>query len=350
MKEKISFKRVSFVIILTILFVQLGFVALQSILFVIKYNAGGVLTERYHKINNISVLLSPVIIYIVCGLIIGISIASIQYITIRKLIDGMKRLAKGDYSIRIFHKHKVSLFDLESIEESFNIMAKELGNTELLRSDFINSFSHEFKTPISSIKGFARLLQNSDLTEQERESYTQIIYEESSRLSKLSENMLLMCNLENQDIISNESTYNFAEQIRQCILMLEPMWSKNNIEFDVDLEEVIWCKNEDFIKQMIINIIENAIKFSDNDETIDVRLFVKDEQAVFLVNDYGVGMSEQEREKMFIKFYQADTAHHTNGNGIGLSIVKRICELYDAEIDIQSKLDEGTQIKIIMPI
>lgn len=228
-------------------------------------------------------------------------------------------------------------------------MTKGLKSTENLQKEFINNVSHEIKTPISSIEGFAKLLKDKNISNEEREEYSNIIIEEAERLSNLTGKMLKLSKLHNQDKIINKQEVLIAEQIRKAISLLEPKWSEKNIKINVSLEETIFLGDEELIFQVWINLFENAIKFSNNNCQIDIKEFYNNEEIVVIIKDYGIGMQESELEKVFERFYQIDKSHSAEGSGLGLAIVKRIIELSNGKIEIKSKESKGTTVIVKLP-
>ena len=252
---------------------------------------------------------------------------------INRLIEGMHRLSSGDYSARMnigkpFGDYSV----MRKISDSFNTMANELENTEVLRSDFINNFSHEFKTPIVSIAGFAKLLKRGNLTEEQKAEYIDIIEEESMRLSYMATNVLNLTRVENQTILTDVKPYNLSEQLRSCILLLEDKWAKKNLEMYIDFDEYMISANEELLKHVWINLFDNAVKFSPEYGTLEIKVTQDDESISVSVSNNGPSIPPESRDKIFNKFYQADESHSSAGNGIGLAIVKRVTELHGGEV------------------
>ncbi len=259
----------------------------------------------------------------------------------------LKRLLLGDYDIELETKREDEIGELT---HNFNKMTKGLKSTENLQKEFINNVSHEIKTPISSIEGFAKLLKDKNLSDEEREEYSNIIVEESERLASLTGKMLKLAKLHNQDRIINKQEILVAEQIRKVISLLEPKWSEKNIKINVSLEENVFLGDEELIFQVWINLLENAIKFSKTNGEIDIKLFQENNQITVIIKDYGIGMKEDEIEKVFERFYQIDKSHSEEGSGLGLAIVKRIIELSEGKIEIKSKENKGTTITVKLPI
>ena len=264
-----------------------------------------------------------------------------------KMIDATKKVASGDFDIRLETKRNDETVEFVN---NFNYMVAELGKTELLQKDFIDNVSHEIKTPINSIQGFAKLLKEENITKDEKEEYISIIIEETNRLLKLSNNILKLAKLQHQDTITNKSKINLTEQIRKVLTLLEPKWRKKGLEISISYKNFFFEGNEELLFQVWTNIIDNAIKFTKEKGRIDIRLEEKDNNVEISIKDNGIGMQEEEIEKVFNKFYQVDVSHGGEGSGLGLSIVKKIVELSNGNIKIDSKLNEGTNVKVELPI
>ena len=257
---------------------------------------------------------------------------------INMLVSAMNSLAEGDFSTRLDFKGTV--FNNETfgdISEGFNRMAEELGNTEMLRSDFVNNFSHEFKTPIVSIAGFADLLRSHDLTDEEREHYLSVIVDESHRLASLATNILNLTKIENQSILTDVRTFNLSEQIRSVVLLLESKWAMRGIVPVLDFDEVEISANEQMLKEVWLNLLDNAIKFSPDCGEIEVAISVGTRRVVVEVTNEGKEIPEELREKIFAKFYQVDESHSGEGSGVGLALVKRVVELHKGSVSVRSE-------------
>ncbi|MPM53346.1 Adaptive-response sensory-kinase SasA [bioreactor metagenome] len=267
----------------------------------------------------------------------------------RVLNVAMKKLASGDFSVRIELSNHFAAYEFDELTASFNLMAEQLGSVEMLRSDFVNNFSHEFKTPIVSVKGFAKVLKKDELSLAERNEYLDIIINEADRLATLSRNVLSLSKIENQTIITDNNWYDLTEQLRCAILLLENKWQLKHLDLDINLEEIKFFGNEELLNQIWINLIDNAIKFSNDSGQLSIRLMRNQDDIVFEIRDTGIGMSPETQKFMFDKFYQGDTSHSVEGNGIGMTIVRKIVELYKGEIFIDSTLNQGTSIIITLP-
>ena len=268
---------------------------------------------------------------------------------VNTIISGMNRLASGDYKTRIhFPSFLARQPVIAELTDSFNTMAAELEGTELLRSDFINNFSHEFKTPIVSIAGFAKLLRYGDLSAQERDEYLAIIEDESMRLSDMATNVLNMTKIENQTILTGVTRFNLSEQLRNCVLLLERKWTEKSLELDLEFEEFLIDGNEDLLRQVWMNLLGNAVKFTPTGGT--VRLSVQDSGDTLSVSVSNTGSSipPDKFETIFRKFYQADESHASEGNGIGLAIVRSVVRLHGGSVYAESR-DDYTTFTVRLP-
>lgn len=266
---------------------------------------------------------------------------------ITKLNEATKKVAQGNFNIQLETQRNDEIGELTT---NFNKMVKDLGSIELLQKEFIDNVSHEIKTPISSIEGFAELLEAEDLTKEERIEYSNIIKEEANRLLNLSTNMLKLSKLQNQSKIIAKDEINIAEQIRKAITLLEPKWSEKEIIFNVSLEERYFIGDEDLIFQIWVNLIGNAIKFSKQNGKIEITLKQKADFLEITIKDNGKGMNKEEISRIFTRFYQIDKSHSTEGNGLGLAIVKRIIDLSEGLIEVQSQENNGTTMIIQLPL
>ena len=264
------------------------------------------------------------------------------------LVRAMRDVSQGDFSVRVDDTDVPG--DMGELVNSFNDMASELGGLEMFRKDFINNFSHEFKTPIVSIRGFAKQLERDDLTDAQRREYLDIIVTESDRLANMASNVLLLSKLENQTIVTDREDYRLDEQLRRCVLLLEKQWSEKELEPDIELEEIIYRGNEEMMNHVWVNLLNNAIKFSPRGGTLTVRLAREGDAAVCSVGDQGPGMDGDTRRRIFEKFYQGDTAHATEGNGLGLSLVKRIVDLCGGTVSVDSAPGEGSTFSVRLPL
>ena len=252
---------------------------------------------------------------------------------IKQIIGGMSLLSDGFYDISIdFGKNSA----LKDLGYCFNELAKELKNNEIMSKEFINNFSHELKTPLVSISGLINLMKQKDFPEEKRNQYLLIIEEEANRLASLTTNILNLSKLENQKIVTDKEKFNFSEQVRKCILLLEKKWDKKQLELSMDFDEYMFVGNEDMIKQMCLNLIDNAIKFAYEKTELYINVSQDDEYVIFEVENESDHLNDEEIQKIFNKFYRVENSKYIEGNGIGLSIVKKIVELHDGDINVIS--------------
>lgn len=290
----------------------------------------------------------PLVAFCIMSVLIGTGLAVIfsrrPLHPMRELISATERIADGDYSVRININGPK---EFRTLNDKFNHMAEELGSVEMLRNDFVNNFSHEFKTPIVSIRGFARALKWDDLTQEEREEYLDIIISESERLSALSLNVLYLSKIENQAILTDKKRYNISEQIRLVVALLDQKLSEKQIEIIFDSNEFYIDANEEMMKQVWINLLDNAIKFSPVGGKIEIRVKTIGNDLSVAISDEGNGMSSEAKEHIFDKFYQEDLSHSSKGNGLGLAIVKKIIDLHGGDVSVHSS-DKGCTFEVIV--
>ncbi len=288
------------------------------------------------------------LIFLVASFVIGslltIIVSKFLLSTVNTVAEGMSALAKGNFDVRIdLGKNE----EAKQLAQGFNNLAQELKGISVLRSNFVNEFAHEFKTPIVSIKGFAEVLKQDDLTEKQRKEYLDIIIEEADRLTALSSNSLNLSKIENQRILTDITKFNVSEQIRNSVLLLEKKWQDKNLELVISLDECTVFANEEMLKQVFINLIDNAIKFSENNGQINIELNQNEKQTTFSIANGGQGIKEQDINKVFEKFYR-DKGVNAGGHGIGLAIVKKIVELHDGKVKVESQ-NGLTKFTVILP-
>ena len=268
-------------------------------------------------------LLTFAIVSVSVGTVLAFLFSRLPLKPIRTVCEAADKIAEGDYSVRINLKGPTEFIQLT---DSFNHMAEELCSVEMLRSDFVNNFSHEFKTPIVSVRGFAKMLKRDDLTEEERNEYLDTIITESERLAELSTNVLNLTKIEQQTILTDK------RQLRLVIAMLSEKWLKKQLEFDFDCGEIYLTGNEEMLKQVWINLLDNAIKFSPDGGAVIIKLRRTAKSVIIAVSNEGNILTEESAKHIFDKFYQADKSHAARGYGLGLAITKQIIELHSGTI------------------
>ena len=334
----LSFLLATVVFITLLLFVGVivGLGALMSVT--------GVLPDLKLDISHSGIAIFLVILSsLVIGAGISFVISRVLAKPINSVIHAMNELASGNYQTRLsigepLKRHST----IKRVIDSFNRMASELQKTEMLRSDFINNFSHEFKTPIVSIAGFAKLLKRGNLSKEREAECLDIIEEESLRLSQMATNVLDLTKVENQTILTDVTRFNLSEQIRTCVLMLEGKWTKKHIDLSLPDKQYYVIGNEEMLKQVWINLLDNAVKFSIASGTVEVQIAENSNTLDVLITNHSKTIPPDKLEKIFGKFYQADESHATEGNGIGLAIVKKVVEMHNGEVKVHSQNGKTT--------
>lgn len=286
------------------------------------------------------------IITIIIGTVFGL-------LTNRYLADPLKRIslasqevASGDFTVRLPEGNHTT--ELDDIAVNFNRMTSELASTELMRNDFVNTFSHELKTPITSIRGYARLLLREDLSDEDRKEYASVICRQSEALASITSSILLLSRLENQQMLSGCHQFCLDEQIRKSILLLERAWEEKGLELDLDLDEILFFGQEDLLVHLWNNLLDNAIKYSNPNGTIFVKAKKSAGLVEVTVQDQGCGIDELSLGKIFGKFYQGP--HALGGSGLGLPICMRIANLSGGTITVKSALGDGSAFTVSLPI
>ncbi|UUX35345.1 sensor histidine kinase [Fundicoccus culcitae] len=283
---------------------------------------------------------------IITGTLVATLISGIPIRPINKLVSSMDKLAEGDYSTQIdLGKSKIG----QRVSKSFNALANELSQTEMLRSDFVNNISHEYKTPMVSISGFAKLIRKGNLTKEKENEYLDIIIDEINRLSSLSTNILYLTKVENQKILTDIDYFNLSEQIRSSILLLEEKWTRKNLEFDLEFPEITVLANEEMLKQVWINLIDNAIKFSPTDSVIHIKIQQDNAHTLTQITNHGDPIPPEDLQRIYGKFWQGDSSRAKEGSGIGLSIVKSIVTLHAGEVRVSSD-EQATIFSVQIPL
>ncbi len=264
------------------------------------------------------------------------------------LSQAIQRVAGGDFKSRIPTDKKSSI---TPIYEDFNKMCDELESVQILRNDFINNYSHEFKTPIASINGFAELLiQKKDMPQQDRRQYLEIIADESARLSKFATDTTLLSRLSSQQIVTDMEVYDLGEQLRQCSIILSPKWLEKQQDFVGEIVPVKFRGNKEMMQHLWLNLMDNAVKYTPEGGSITVSNRVEDGKIVVEIADSGEGISEDAIAKLFTPYFQEDSSRSRHGLGLGLSIVKRIIELCEGEISVESCQGCGSTFTVKLPL
>ncbi|MBE6902050.1 MAG: HAMP domain-containing histidine kinase [Ruminococcaceae bacterium] len=333
---KLTFKLMLLVLMIIIASEILTFTAI----IIIGYVGGGT--------NDTTEILGSIIASIIIGGLLAIILGNFVLHPLNELIRATRKVTRGDYTAHLNmgwnEKHTVN--ELNQLISMFNKMTEELNNTEMFRKDFIANFSHEFKTPLASIRGFARQLHEGDLTPEQQKEFSKIIMDEAEYLSVLASNTLLLTNIENRNIVSERTEFSLDEQLRNCMLRLEPQWSAKDLDIEMDMDEVMFYWNEQLLAHVWNNLLDNAVKFTNNGGSITVSCHEADGIITVKVRDSGTGIPREAVPHIFEKFYQADKSHATKGNGLGLPLVKRIVNLCGGDISVQSTVGVGTEFTV----
>ena len=266
---------------------------------------------------------------------------------IAKLRSAMREVADGDFKVEAKCESRIQ--DVQDIYDSFNSMVRELSTTETLQTDFISDVSHEFKTPINAIEGYASLLEGEPSPEEQR-AYVEKILFNTRRLSALTGNILLLSKLSNQSILPQKTQFRLDEQIRQDIVALEQKWSEKELGFEVELAETPFFGYESLLPHVWTNLIGNAVKFSPKGGEIRIKMMRTEGAVVFTIEDDGPGIVPGDEEHIFTKFYQSESSHGMEGNGLGLALVRQIVEMSGGSVDVQNLEAGGCRFTVRLPL
>lgn len=299
-------------------------------------------------------LLNSIAALIILGIVLAVLVPlarNKQLAFLSKISDALKRISKGDYDVEIIEDDKFSL-DYGIIVRDIHAMADQMGQMEKMRQEFISNVSHEIQSPLTSIRGFARALQEDVLDEEQRKHYLQIIEMETVRLSKLSDNLLKLTSLESDQHNMNQSTYSLDHQLRAIVLANEPQWQAKNLELELDMDKTTITADEDLLSQVWVNLLHNAIKFTPEEGTIRIQLQQIQGDVYVSIEDSGIGIDEEHLPHIFERFYKADVARNRSlgGNGLGLSIVQKIVNLHHGSVQVNSQSGVGTKFIVKLPL
>lgn len=304
------------------------------------------------KVFDISLNTVPgMFVLLLCASIVGAVSVFINRLLLKPISELSKKMTEvssGNFDARL-EESGVLISEIRDIYSSFNLMAAELGATETIQSDFVSNVSHEIKTPLSAIEGYVTLLQDSDCSDEEKKQYIEKILFNTERLSELVGNILLLSKIENRSIEPKSATFRLDEQIRQSIMLLEQKWEEKELELDVDMESVTFKCDKGLLLHVWNNLISNAVKFSPRGGTIKIRLTENDDRILFIIDDEGPGISQNARKHIFDKFYQEDSSHKQDGNGLGLALVKRILDTLRGDVTTENLTPKGCRFSVTLP-
>ena len=308
---------------------------------------GALISHLLGTTIRVSATVWLIVLSVIIGMTLSLIVGKLFFAPVMKLSKAMKQVAFGDFSVRLTSPGRFP--EMREAYDSFNRMVKDLSATEMLQSDFVSNVSHEFKTPITAIEGYATLLQDRSQSAEEQDVYVEKILFNTRRLSELVGNILLLSKVDNQTLPAQTSRYRLDEQIRKTIVLLEPSWSAKEIDFDVDLAEVEYTGSESLMQHVWSNLIGNAIKFDPYGGLIRMRLATADGQIIYLIEDNGPGIAEDAQKHIFEKFYQSDSSHKEEGNGLGLALVKRILDNCGGSIRVENLPIAGCRFTVTLP-
>lgn len=267
----------------------------------------------------------------------------------KKILEATENIAEGDFSTRLDIAHEYGKYnEYDLIMENLNKMAAELQKNEVLKTDFISNVSHEIKTPLAVIQNYATLLQDETLDAESRKAYAKTLVTASKRITDLITNILKLNKLENQEIQEKHEKFNLTEALAECVVEFEPLIEKKNLDLNCDFDDLTIFSSKSLLEIVWNNLISNAIKFTPDGGKIDISLKRIDSNAEIKVTDTGCGMTSETGAKIFEKFYQGDTSHSMQGNGLGLALVKKVIDILGGEISVQSELNKGSTFTILL--
>ena len=266
---------------------------------------------------------------------------------VKIITDATERIMQGDFSVRLAPMHGNGMEGFNQIGLAINKMAEELSGTETLRTDFIANVSHELKTPLAVMGNYATMLQRPGITEEERYEYAKSISEAARKLAQLITNILKLNKLENQQIFPQPKEFDLGEQLCECLLVFEDAWEAKNLEIETDIQDDVRIQSDPELLSLVWNnLISNAVKFTPDSGTIGLSLKTESDSVIVQVRDTGCGMKPETGMHIFEKFYQGDTSHATQGNGLGLALVKRVVDILSGEIGVQSVYGQGSTFTV----
>ncbi len=335
--------------IIVLMMVIIGISCTISI-FITILSMNGFFEDRTIKTMFMGMAARDFVLLLLLTVLIGIWVYLVTHSAtgpIAELSRALKQVADGNYDVKVDIQERGKDFDM--LEEDFNTMVKQLKMNEYLHKDFSSNISHEFKTPLSIIKGYADLLAEGDLSTEEK-SYAKMISEESSRLSTLTANLLRLNSIEQSQVHIKKAPFSLDEQIRQAVLSMDSRWIEKNIEMDLELQDVIFNGDEELLNHVWSNLLDNAIKFTDEGGKISIALEKDKGELVVSFEDSGIGMDSETMENIFRQFYRGNTEKRYEGSGLGLSLVQRIVQLHEGNIYVESVQGRGSNFTVVLPL
>ncbi len=307
-------------------------------------------------LDRIPTLIGVLAYYLICTCILitvlfGLFWRCVIGKPLRKIAEAARRVTGGDFSVQIESSRKDDRKnEVDVLIDDFNRMTRELAGNEMFKSDFISNVSHEIKTPLSIIQSYTKALKDGYAAPEQREQYMDTILTASENLNAMITNILKLNKLENQQIFSAPETYQLGEQLRRCALSYMEQWQEKEIEFEMDAEDVAVCYDASLLELVWNNLLSNAVKFTEKGGRISLTSRTEDNAVFVTIKDTGCGIDRETQKRIFEKFYQGDTSHASEGNGLGLALVKKVIEIIGGEITVESTPGKGTAftVKIIL--
>lgn len=305
-------------------------------------------TGHLGELDTLFLLIWFIFPSLITGIVIAFLVAIKGLQPVLKMCDAITKVAEGDFSVRF--KEKYLIYEVSQMAECFNVMVKELDNMNTVHTNFINNVSHEFRTPLSAIEGYAALLGNEQINKAERIQYANQIIGVTEKLSVIINNILLLSKISVENMKIEKEYFNLSESIREVLIMLENKWSVKKLSIDLELQDFLYLGSKEMMEEVWNNLIGNAIKFSDSGGQLKIKSLKNKNTVIVIISDNGIGMTKETQEKIYDKFFQADTSHSQDGAGLELSIVKRIIAVHQGKIHIDSELNKGTTFTIDLPM
>ena len=295
---------------------------------------------------KIPIMVHLIVVSLLVGIVVTVFMSRVFLSPVNQLRLAMGKVAEGDFTIQLHTKSNSR--EVQEIYAGFNLMTQELRSMEILQTDFVSNVSHEFKTPLNAIEGYSTLLQDCENLTPQQQAYVEKIIFNTQRLSTLTGSILLLSKLENQQIPTGQSRFSLDEQIRQTIVFLEPAWAAEEIEFDVEMEEVEYFGNELLMYHVWSNLLSNAVKFSPQGGLVRIGLERNRNGIEFFIHDSGPGIPDEAMKHIFDRFYQADSSHKQEGNGLGLALVKKILQLENGRVTVENCPQGGVRFTVYL--
>lgn len=330
---------------------QFYFVVCTFAILCISLGVSALITMLIEFLTETTVTLPTVVwmilISIALGTVLTLVLSRFYMAPITRLSRAMRQVTEGDFTVQL--PSKQSFGEMRETYDNFNTMVRALSTTETLQSDFISNVSHEFKTPINAVEGYAMLLQEAGQPPEVQKEYVEKILLSTRRLSGLVNNILLLSKVDNQEIPGEKREFRLDEQLRHAVLMLERKWTEKQIELDVELDPVTYVGYDGLMLHVWTNLIDNAIKFDSVGGVVRLRLYKREDTVVVKVSDNGAGIPEDKIAHIFDRFYQADDSHKSVGNGLGLALAHRIVDVCGGDIAVESTEGQGSCFTVTLP-